>query len=451
LADRWESDMHAVSIKGRIAVLCLVCCGVGLGGWVLFRDRAGATVLAPSIEAFSAFGGESRGSPTDQAVASLVATLRQDSQDDGAWARLGDALMQKARETMDGGYYGRAELAFQNALALDGTSVDAMTGLAWVAGARHEFERSIQWAEKAIAHDPDSHAAYGLLGDAAVEMGDYEAGFRHYQRMLDIRPDLSSFSRGAHLLFLTGDTRTAISLMHKAIAAGAPHAENTNWCRAQVALMLLKTGALMPAQQGLDAALRDAPANYHLLVAMGAVKVAQRDYAAAVEHYQQAIAIAPQHEAVVALGDLYALTGRPEDAEAQYALVEVIQQTNKANGVRGTLELARFYADHDRNLSEALAIAEDEYEQRPNLFAADTLAWCYYKNGRYDDARRMIQRALSRQTPEATFHFHAGMIHARLGDRPAARQHLYQALSLNPHFHPVDAPAAADMLKQLGG
>ena len=46
---------------------------------------------------------------------------------------------------------------------------------------------------------PTARRAYGLLGDAAVEMGDYEAAFKHYQKMLDIRPDLSSYSRGAHL------------------------------------------------------------------------------------------------------------------------------------------------------------------------------------------------------------------------------------------------------------
>ncbi len=52
--------------------------------------------------------------------------------------------------------------------------------------------------------------------------------------------------------------------------------------------------------------------------------------------------------------------------------------------MKGSLELARFYADHDRKLPEALAMAEAEYKATPNVFAADTLAWCYYKNGRYD-------------------------------------------------------------------
>jgi hypothetical protein len=42
------------------------------------------------------------------------------------------------------------------------------------------------------------------------------------------------------------------------------------------------------------------------------------------------------------------------------------------------------------------------------------------------------------------------MIHARLGDRGRAQRYLYQALSLNPNFSPIDAPVAAETLRQLG-
>jgi tetratricopeptide (TPR) repeat protein len=118
--------------------------------------------------------------------------------------------------------------------------------------------------------------------------------------------------------------------------------------------------------------------------------------------------------------------------------------------VQGDLALARYYADHDRELTRALAIAEAEYKARPNVFAADTLAWVYYKNGRYDDARRTIEEALHAKTPDAAFLFHAGMISERLSDRPSAQRFLYQALSLNPAFHPVDARTATDALARLG-
>jgi tetratricopeptide (TPR) repeat protein len=215
-------------------------------------------------------------------------------------------------------------------------------------------------------------------------------------------------------------------------------------------MMLLNTGALLPAEQTAEAGLARAPDNYHLLVAMGKVKTARQDYSAAIEYYERASATAPHHEVVVALGDLYSLIGRQDDARKQYALVEVAHEANQARGVRGRLELARFYADHDQKLAEATSIAEDEYRTRPNVVAADTLAWCYYKGERYEEAKRMIEKALDAGTPDATFLFHAGMIHERLGDRSAARLFLYRALSLNPNFHPTDAKLAAETLTKLG-
>jgi tetratricopeptide (TPR) repeat protein len=389
-------------------------------------------------------------SPTDKLIAKWTDRTQRDSTDDNAWVGLGDALMQKARETMDTTWYGHAETAYQKGLALDPKNVASLTGMAWVTGCRHQFPLSIGWANRAVAVEPMNPTAYGLLGDAAVEQGDYTAAFQHYQKMLDIAPNLSSYSRAAHLLYLTGDTRKATWLMQKAIAAGAPHAENTAWCRAQLALMLWNTGALLPAEQTLEKALAQAPNNYHLLTAMGRLKASRKDYRAAIEYYQKAIAISPQHEAVVALGDLYALTGDRQAAETQYALVEQLHLRHESAGVHGHLQVARFYADHDRNLAEALTLAERDYQEHPNVFAADTLAWCYYKNDRHEQARTAIRKALSQRTPDASILFHAGMIYAKLGDRVAAQKYLYQALSLNPNFHPTDATVAAETLKKLG-
>ena len=153
----------------------------------------------------------------------------------------------------------------------------------------------------------------------------------------------------------------------------------------------------------------------------------------------------------MALGRLYAVTDDPKSAEQQWALVETIDRLNKANGVTGDAQLARFLADRERRLPEALAIAEREFKRRPNVSAADALAWAYYKNGRYTDARRLSAKALAHRTPDASFLYHSGMIHARLGDRATAQRHLAQALSLNPAFDPIDAPTAVATLAELGG
>lgn len=390
-------------------------------------------------------------SASDDAIARWTQRAAVAPDDREAWVSLGDAFMQKARESADPGYYRRAEAAYQRALGIGPPPVRALAGLAWVQGALHDFEQSVEWARKALKIDPGYGPAHGLLGDAALEMGDYDAAFEHYQKMLDVRPDLASYSRGAQLLWVTGDTRKALWLMDKAVKAGAPYAENTAWAQAQLALMLWSQGALLAAEQTLDAALKATPRNHHVLATMAKVKTARRDYPAAIDHYERAIAVVPRLETVVALGDVYAVTGQTSEAEKQYALVETINRLNRANGVRDDLQMVRFYADHDRNLAQAVEEAEAVFRTRKNVYAADTLAWCYYKAGRYEEARKVIRKALARRTPDAEILFHAGMIHAKLGDRAHAQKYLYQALSLNPHFHPAHAATAATTLGELGG
>ena len=422
----------------RVALAAVAAVALALGAMPSARAADGGGAVAPERLSI------------DQTIERLTAKTRRERQDHLAWAALGDAYMQKARETADLSYYGRAEQAFEQARTLDAGGPDALVGLAWVQSARHEFEQSTQWAQKALATDPTSAAAYGLLGDAALELGEYDLAAERYQKMLDLRPDISAYSRSAHFLFLIGDVRRATWLMDRAIKAGAPYAENTAWCRAQLALMHLTTGNLVAAEQIVEQAIARTPSNYHVLFAQGRVRAARMNYAGAIDSYRRASAIAPQHEVVVALGRLYTVTDDLKGAERQWALVETIDRLNKANGVTGDAQIARFLADRERRLPEAMAIAEREFKRRPNVFAADTLAWAYYKNARYQDARRLAAKALAHRTPDASFLYHAGMIHAKLGDRATAQRHLAEALSLNPAFDPIDAPIAAATLAELG-
>jgi tetratricopeptide (TPR) repeat protein len=372
------------------------------------------------------------------------------ARDDGAWTELGNAFMQKARETLDAWYYARAEQAYARALALAPRNPDAIAGMAWVHGGRHEFAASIEWAGKALAIDAGNADAHGLIGDAAVELGDYAQAGAHYRAMMDLRPDLGSLSRTAHLLHLTGNARVAIRLMLQAIDSGGPYAENTAWCRAALARMYLDTGNLVAAEQLAQDALARTPRNPQVLAAAGRVRAARGDVAGAIEAYRQSAALAPQHDVVVALGDLYRAQGQVREAEEQYALVEAIDRLNRQSGVAGDLQAAQFRCEHDRQLADALRMAESAYAATPNVAAADALAWCHFKNGRQADAERLIAAALAHHMPNAGLLFHAGAIHAAAGDRPAAQRYLSQALSLNPNFSPLAAPQAVALLAQLG-
>ncbi len=406
---------------------------------------------------------------SDRAVERWARRTEAYPREPAAWVNLGNALMQKAREQATGDLYAQAEAAFERALTLATNHAEALVGLAWVHNTEHEFEAGVRYARQAIVADPRNQDAYALLGDAAVEWGDYEEALDHYQKALDLSPNLASYSRAAHLLWLTGDTRQARRLMQKAIAAGGPHAENTAWCRAELGLMLFNEGALLPAEQQLEAALAATPANAHVLAAMGRVRAARGDYPGAIGLYERAVAVTPQHASLAALVDLYALAG--DEAKARQAFQRVLdfhaghthgdghsQVKDTAAGAggepahdhaHGNAELARFLADHDSDLPRALAEAEAAYESYKNVSVTATLAWCQHKSGRHQEARRTISRALRWRTPDAGLLYRAGMILAAAGDRPAAQKFLYQALSLNPNFDPVQAKQASARLKEL--
>ena len=151
------------------------------------------------------------------------------------------------------------------------------------------------------------------------------------------------------------------------------------------------------------------------------------------------------------LGDLYAKLGLDEDAREQYERVEQIVSRNALNQVLYNRALARFYADHDINLDEALRMAGSELERRRDIYTHDVLAWTLYKKGRYGNAVASMTEALKLGTKDARLLFHAGMVHERLGNAENARSYLRQALSTNPHFDLIQAFVAKTTLRALGG
>lgn len=368
--------------------------------------------------------------------------------DSKAWSLLGDALAQEFRDTANESLYDHAEAAFRRALALNSRSMEALTGLAWVFGGRHEFADSIAWAEKALAFDPKAAAALGIIGDAHLELGQYDDAAERYQQMMDARPDLSSWSRGAHLLWITGDKGKALWLMEKAIHAGAPFAENTAWCRARLAMMLFHDGALLPAEQALAPALQAGSRNPHVLLAAGRIAAARGNLDGAAAHFSTILEAGPHHDALAALGDIHAAKGDAVEAEKCYAAVEKLHASHSAKGNHTHLAMAKFLADHDRNLIEALRLAE-QAKLTNNVQEADTIAWVYFKNNDLPRAKEAMKRALKFNTPDAAMRYHAGMIAAAAGDRAAAQRRLNEALSMNPSFDLLQAPVALKTLNAL--
>ena len=388
----------------------------------------------------------------DRAIVAFQHGLLRRPADPWTYYRLGDAYVQKFRATADPSWLTLAERALRRSLALDPEQASARRHLAYVLYTRHDFDDAAREAARAVAADPGDSHAWGVLGDAHLEVGRYVEAERAYRRMLETGNDLYAHARSAALPSLRGDVLGAIAALERALVRGRAEgrpAEALAWVEWQLGQEHWNRGDLAAAETAYRAALVTIPGYHRALAALAQVLVARGRGSEALPFLEQAIAVVPQLDYVVALGDLHAMLGRPGAAERQYALAEHIGQLTALNRVLFNRELAWFYADHDRRLDEALALARRELEVRQDIHAHDLLAWALYRTGQPEAARAEMAEALRLGTQDARLFYHAGMIEQRLGNTEGARVYLRQALATNPYFHPRHAPEARRVLEAL--
>jgi tetratricopeptide (TPR) repeat protein len=388
-------------------------------------------------------------SRTDQLIWDYQEQARNDPANVGARAILGAAYIQKARETGDPSYYGKADQVLNQALATDPNYLDALIGKASLALSRHQFREALAIGEQAHAINPHVPRVYGVIADAQIELGMYDQAVATVQQMVDMRPDLSSYSRVSYVRELYGDLDGAIEAMSRAVNAGGPSSENVEWTRVQLGNLAFAQGHLSEAEQHYTTSLQRLPDYVYAIAGMAHVRAAQGKTDEAITLYQRAIERIPLPEFVIALGELQESLGHTKAAEQQYQLVQAMQQLFTSNGVDTDLELAVFEADHGQHPAAAVDLARAAYQRRPSIKGADVLGWALYRAGQYAEARRYSDAALRLGTQDAIMLYRAGIIAQAQGDTATARDRLNQAIALNPAFSPLYAPQARQALNQL--
>ena len=91
------------------------------------------------------------------------------------------------------------------------------------------------------------------------------------------------------------------------------------------------------------------------LVSRARLQVAQGDLEQAVGTWQDVVARQPLPEYLTELGELLEHLGRPDEADAQFAVVRTTIELLDASGVRTDLETALFEADHGSRRAGARA------------------------------------------------------------------------------------------------
>jgi tetratricopeptide (TPR) repeat protein len=435
-----------------LAVAAFGLASVGLFTTVSSEPPAipGASAVRSSGEVLQARPVLDRGSLTEL-IADLQARLQAVPDDWQACASLGLAYVQQARISADPSYYPKAEGVLARSLELHpDDNFDALVGMGTLALARHEFAAGLAWGRKAEAVNPYRAFAYGVIGDALIELGRYQEGFDALQHMVDLRPDLSSYARAAYARELQGDVEGATQLMTMAFDVASSRSDMA-WTLHQLGELSLASGQMADAEREYRRTLAADPTFVPAEAGLARVAAARGDLPAAIEGFESVVAAYPLPEYVIALADLYTVTGDHAMAERQVALLEAEEDLLEAGGVNVDLEVAMFSADHGVDLDGGLDAARAEWARRQSVQVADALAWQLYAHGRYEEALGYADQALRLGTRNASFLFHRGMIERALGRDDAARADLAAALEINPHFSILWADTAARELGDLGG
>lgn len=278
-------------------------------------------------------------SANERAIPKLQEKLKGEPDNPDLNASLGQAYLQKARETGDPSYYTKGEGLFDKALAAKPDHVEALVGKASLAMSRHQFASARDIAKRVAALAPYSAGARGILADAYVQLRDYDNAVRALDEMVRLKPNLSSYSRISYMRELKGDSEGAIQAMNMAIQAGAPDAENTAWCIVQLGNLYLNNGRPAQAEVAYHAALRKFPSYVHAYAGLAKVAAARKDYDSAVDFYQRAIDAVPAPDFLIGLTAVYQKMGKADEAKAQLRLVSNIKKVYEANGVSMDAEI----------------------------------------------------------------------------------------------------------------
>jgi tetratricopeptide (TPR) repeat protein len=387
---------------------------------------------------------------TDDQITFFEAQLKANPKEMQLLSGLATAFLQKVRETGDFAYLDRASQAVDRMRTDDPQNYMALRLRIEIAMQYHQFPKVVDYATELIERNPSDSGVTGLRGDAFMERGLTKEAERDYQRMLELSPSLFSYNRMAYLRFVTGKPDEALGWMVQAVEAGSKVPENTAWAWYEFGEMLFKVGKTKDAEAAYRTALSTFPGHHRAAGGLGRLLAAKGDVKGGEEYLRKAQAAVPLPEYSGALAKLAALKGDKAEEKRQDALVDAVEKLMKANGEKANRVLAIVYADEGRNLARALEIAQAEFEVRDDVYSYDALAWVLHRNGKTEEARKPMERALVLRTPEPAFYFHAGMIALASGDKEKAKAHLEHALALNPAFDFVHAAEAKAALQGHG-
>jgi tetratricopeptide (TPR) repeat protein len=340
----------------------------------------------------------------DREIERLQEQARSNSERAATMNRLGWAFITKARLSYDPGYYKLSEQCALCVRSKNPDDQDALLLQGHILQSLHKFKDAEPIARKLVTIRDESFD-YGLLGDVLMEQGRLTEAIGAYQKMIDRRPDLQSYTRVAHLRWLKGDLDGAIEVMWTAVTSGGPSdAEPTAWAYTRLGIYQLQAGDSELATKSARMATEFAENYASALLLRGRILLAQENAPGAIEFLQRAADQTRLPEYQWTLADALREAGQSQAAE------ELEGNMIRTGAMNDPRTFSLYLATRGQQVQQALKLAEEEMNTRADVFTVDALAWALHANGRFAEAREYSKKALSEGTQDARLFYHAGCI-----------------------------------------
>lgn len=379
----------------------------------------------------------------DQEIIRLQSEVTKARAPKRALDRLGWLFVAKARVSYDPGFYKLAEQCAACLESKEDGSAEALLLRGHVLHNLHRFKEAEKVARKLVAARGLAFD-HGLLGDLLMEQGRLNEAKESYQKMIDLKPCLQSYSRVAHMRWLKGDLPGALEMMRMATMAGSSRdSEAVAWAYSRLALYELQAGDLKKAAQSCQAALAYQSDYAAALLVQGRVFLAQHRVQEAVESLRSATRLNPLPEYQWALSESLRRAGDVEGARS------VEEELASQGAISDPRTFALYLASRGEDTPTALDLAEKELAGRADIFTLDAVAWSLAAAGKVEAARSFMRRALAEGTREARLFYHAGVIAAAAGQKNEAFGWFDQARKIQQMLLPSEREDLAKKLSEL--
>ena len=366
---------------------------------------------------------------------------RASDSDPNSWVLIGNAWIEKYKQTGDPGFYSHAEGCAQKAISLDNKYTLASELQLKVLLNSHKFKETVQLANTVLLDKPDSSFSWAALSDAQLELGNIDLAEDALNEMQLYSSGIAFYTRVSYLLWLRGDVAMAEKILLLALKESSDRKPySAAWSFAQSADMAWARGDL----KGADALYKKSQeyvSNYPIaILGLARVYIAQNKGESALSLLDELEITNPSAELTWLKLSAHKILNHTA------AIVELERSVVQQARLNDPLLLSRLLLSENKDIALALTLIEAEMVSRGGIYIEDTYAWALYRSNKLNEANLAIDKALSWGTQDAKLFFHAGAIKFANGEEGKGIQLIEQALALNPNFDFTETIEARNML-----